>query len=122
MHKLFGSEDRFLIQRLRSELEEVGIPYLMKNEFIAGAVGELPWQDIQQEVWLVDDSWYHRAIQVVEGLSSDTACVCENADWRCAKCHEINEGAFGICWQCQAPQEEPCCHRKKDGSCSRAQL
>ena len=50
MHKLFGSEDRFLIQRLRSELEEVGIPYLIKNEYVAGAVGELPWQDIQQEI------------------------------------------------------------------------
>lgn len=50
MEKLFGSDDRFLIQRLRSELEAAGIPYLMKNEYVAGAVGELPWQDVQQQV------------------------------------------------------------------------
>ncbi|MDF5512366.1 DUF2007 domain-containing protein, partial [Vibrio parahaemolyticus] len=20
--------------------------------------------------------------------------------WQCPKCHEINEGQFGACWQC----------------------
>ena len=110
MEKLFGSDDQFLIQRLRSELEEAGIPYLMKNEYVAGAVGELPWQDIQQEVWLGDESWSHRASKVVESLSNNGKCFCENSDWQCDQCQELNEGAFAICWQCQAPKPEPCEH------------
>lgn len=110
MHKLFGSDERFLIQRLRSELEEAGIPYLIKNEYVGGAVGELPWQDVQQEVWLLDDSWLHQASKVVESLSEGARCYCENSDWQCEQCLEINEGAFAICWQCQAPKHEPCCH------------
>ncbi|AXR07518.1 putative signal transducing protein [Salinimonas sediminis] len=115
MQKLFGSDDRFLIQRLRSELEAAGIPYLMKNEYVAGAVGELPWHDIQQEVWLIDESWAHQAGKVVESLSGDGRCFCENSDWQCSQCNELNEGAFAICWQCQATKEEPCCHRTAHG-------
>ncbi|WP_018983264.1 putative signal transducing protein [Salinimonas chungwhensis] len=110
MEKLFGSDDEFLIQLLRSELEEAGIPYLMKNEYIGGALGELPWQDIQQEVWLVDESWFHQATKVVENLNNNGQCCCENSDWQCERCLEVNEGAFAICWQCQTPKPEPCGH------------
>ena len=56
MKKLFSSLDRFEIQAVRSELDALSIPYLVKNEYAGGAVGELPWQDAQQELWLIDDT------------------------------------------------------------------
>ena len=56
MKKLFTSQDAFEMQAVRSELDALSIPYMVKNEFASGAIGELPWQDSQQEVWLVDDS------------------------------------------------------------------
>ena len=69
MKKLFSSQDAFELQAVRSELDALSIPYMVKNEFASGAIGELPWQDSQQEVWLVDDSWYARASKVIEPVS-----------------------------------------------------
>lgn len=109
MEKLFDSDDRFLIQRLRSELETAGIPYLMKNEYVAGAVGELPWQDVQQQVWLLDESWSQQAGKLVHTLQADDRNSGEKTDWQCQQCGEANEGEFAICWQCQAPKPESDC-------------
>ena len=101
MKKLFTSQDAFELQAVRSELDALSIPYMVKNEFASGAIGELPWQDSQQEVWLVDDSWYVRASKVVEPFiqkSNDKAVSSE--DWICAECSEQNGAAFDVCWQC----------------------
>tara|TARA_A200000113_G_scaffold19587_1_gene17004 strand:+ start:25 stop:351 length:327 start_codon:yes stop_codon:yes gene_type:complete len=101
LKKLFTSQDAFEMQAVRSELDALSIPYMVKNEFASGAIGELPWQDSQQEVWLVDESWYGRASQVVEALinnANKTASARE--DWLCTQCGEENGSAFELCWQC----------------------
>ncbi|MEW9797190.1 putative signal transducing protein [Alteromonas sp. CYL-A6] len=99
MKKLYAADDPFLLQSLRSELDEAGIPYLVKNEFAGGAVGELPWQDVQREVWLVDESWWQRATTLLscwqQQLSSQN-----RDDWVCCHCNEVNGAAFEACWQC----------------------
>ena len=103
MKKLFTSQDAFELQAVRSELDALSIPYMVKNEFASGAIGELPWQDSQQEVWLVDDSWYARASKVIELIiqkSNDKAVSSE--DWVCGNCDEENGSAFDVCWQCGA--------------------
>ena len=56
MIKLFTSSDPFLLQSVKSELDALSIPYLVKNEFAGGAMGELPWQESQPELWLIDES------------------------------------------------------------------
>ncbi|WP_394221431.1 DUF2007 domain-containing protein [Alteromonas gracilis] len=101
MKKLFSSQDAFELQAIRSELDALSIPYMVKNEFAGGAIGELPWQDSQQEVWLVDDSWYARASKVVNAFiqkANDAPVASE--DWRCNNCGEENGSAFEVCWQC----------------------
>ena len=103
MKKLFSSQDAFELQAIRSELDALSIPYMVKNEFAGGAIGELPWQDSQQEVWLVDDSWYARASKVVNAFvqkANDAPRTGE--DWRCNNCGEENGSAFDVCWQCGA--------------------
>ena len=106
MKKLFTSQDAFELQAVRSELDALSIPYMVKNEFASGAIGELPWQDSQQEVWLVDDSWYARASKVIELFiqkSNDKAVSSE--DWVCGNCDEENGSAFDVCWQCGAEKK-----------------
>ncbi|GFD77793.1 hypothetical protein KUL118_06550 [Tenacibaculum sp. KUL118] len=101
MKKLFSSQDAFELQAIRSELDALSIPYMVKNEFASGAIGELPWQDSQQEVWLVDDSWYARASKVVDAFMQNSHDVTNvKEDWRCKQCGEENGGAFEVCWQC----------------------
>ncbi|RDV29043.1 DUF2007 domain-containing protein [Alteromonas aestuariivivens] len=99
MRKLFGHDDRFLVQSVRSELDALNIPYLMKNEFVGGAVGELPWQDSQQEIWLLDEAWYKRASEVVAALIN-SASLNSGQEWCCEHCGEQNGAAFGVCWHC----------------------
>lgn len=103
MKKLFSSLDRFEIQAVRSELDALSIPYLVKNEYAGGAVGELPWQDAQQELWLIDDTWYQRASAIVSSLVARMTQSSEGANnnWICASCGEENGAAFDHCWHCQ---------------------
>ncbi len=103
MKKLFSSQDAFEMQAVRSELDALSIPYMVKNEFAGGAIGELPWQDSQQEVWLVDDSWYARASKVIEAIVHKSRNTNNSSeDWRCDACGEENGSAFDVCWQCGA--------------------
>ncbi len=106
MRKLYASEDRFLFQSVRSELDARDIPYLVKNEFASGAVGELPWQDIQQEIWIVDENWFPKAQAVVASLPAPTSAVESEGPWTCSKCGEVNGEAFDVCWQCEHPRDE----------------
>ncbi|MCW8091761.1 putative signal transducing protein [Alteromonas sp. ASW11-130] len=104
MKKLFSSDDRFLVQQVRSELEALDIPYLMKNEFTSGAMGELPWQDVMPEIWLIDEEWEPKARELVFALVEHTKPgedkVCAQL-WRCPHCQEMNEPEFDVCWQCE---------------------
>lgn len=103
MHKLFAHDDRFLIQRLRSELDALGIPYLVKNEYLGGAVGDIPWQEAMQEIWLIEKAWESKARAVVEALEAEQGDGVPDNQWQCPCCGESNDGGFAICWQCQQP-------------------
>lgn len=105
MRKLYASEDRFLFQSVRSELDVRDIPYLVKNEFAGGAVGELPWQESQQEIWIVDDNWFPKAQAVVASLPELGASSHSAGPWTCSQCGEANGEAFDVCWQCEQPRE-----------------
>lgn len=99
MIKLFTSSDPFLLQSVKSELDALSIPYLVKNEFAGGAMGELPWQESQPELWLIDESWSTRANKVVNSLM-DSHEPTEQFPWVCGHCNEPNGEAFDTCWKC----------------------
>ncbi len=104
MKKLFSSDDRFLFQQVRSELEALDIPYLLKNEFTSGAMGELPWHEVMPEIWLLDDAWEPKASELIDKLVANTNIdeekVCAQL-WQCPHCQEMNEPEFAVCWHCQ---------------------
>jgi hypothetical protein len=102
LKKLFSSEDAFELQAVRSELDALSIPYMVKNEFASGALGELPWQEAQQELWLVDDTWFNRASKVIDGIKANFTSSQANGrgEWVCSCCREENGSAFEVCWQC----------------------
>ncbi len=102
MKKLFSSLDPFELQAVRSELDALCIPYMVKNEYAGGAIGELPWQEAQQELWLLDEAWFNRASEVVDALTKAkrNTSAAFLTDWVCAGCGEENGSAFDSCWQC----------------------
>ena len=99
MKKLYVSDDWFSIQQVTQLLGANRIPYVVKNEFASGAMGELAPQDVQPEVWLLEDDWFAKATALIEDLKH---VAVDAEDWVCAECGEDNEGTFEICWQCSA--------------------
>lgn len=102
MIKLFSSDDRFAVQQVVQVLDEHAIPYVVKNEFASGAIGELSPLDVSPEVWLLQSEWFARAELLINELKPEAL---DGSDWVCSNCNEQNTAAFAICWQCGKSRE-----------------
>jgi len=96
MKLLYSNENRFIVSNIQNIIENSGIDINLKNEFIAGAAGDLAPLDTWMEIW-VDDKDYTRAINIINALELNNNLN----DWVCNSCHEKNSSSFEICWQCQ---------------------
>lgn len=56
LFKVFESFDYMEAGRVRSLLEAHGIRTFMKNEFLSGALGDLPFQEVAPMVYVVEES------------------------------------------------------------------
>jgi hypothetical protein len=96
MKRLFTHENRMILYNMRNLLESAGIDTVVVNEFAGGGVGDLPAFDTWPELWLRDDSQLEQARTILRGVSAEA----DTAPWFCRQCHEANEAAFRICWNC----------------------
>ena len=86
-------------------LESQGIRTLVRGEFLAGGIGELPAGLCK--VWVVDDNEYPRADTLLRQFFQGTAArehVHEH--WRCPQCNEALDGQFTACWSCGGVRPE----------------
>lgn len=84
---------------IRGYLESQGITVLVRGEFLAGGVGELP-ADLCK-VWVVDDCEFARADELLRQFLQGTAAHEHvHEGWRCEPCNEYLEGQFTSCWKC----------------------
>jgi hypothetical protein len=96
MKKVFSSAQGFETGFITSMLEEAGIAYTIRNQYLSGAIGELPPTECWPEIWVNHDEDYNRAMDMV---NSATLEIKDNGPWRCG-CGEKNEGQFASCWKC----------------------
>jgi len=97
MKKVYTHENRFIVSNAKNIVEASGIQVVLRNEFSAGASGDLSPFDTWVELWVLNDEDYELAVNVL-------AEAFENADaptWVCAACGETNEASFELCWNCQ---------------------
>ena len=94
MKRIFGSYNQQLVHHARNLLEAAGIRVLVRNEYLSGAMGELPPAECQAELWVLDDSDERRAQEI---LSQQVT----GADWICT-CGETLGAQFTQCWRCGA--------------------
>lgn len=100
MKKVAVGESLAEIGYLRNMLEQQGIACLLKNEQLAGALGEIPFLECQPELWVLDDAQAEQARRFIH----DHEQVDTPGDaWHCPSCGESNEGQFSLCWQCGGP-------------------
>lgn len=97
MKLIYTNENTFLVNNVKNLLEAQNIPVFIKNEFAQGAVGEISAFDSWPEVWIVNDSDYDKAIEIVE-LSQEKN---QSEEWSCTLCSEKNDASFEVCWNCQ---------------------
>ena len=97
MKKLTSAPSVITIHHYKNLLESEGIAAVVKNEHFGSILGEMPFTDTWPQLWVVNDLDFDRARQLIDGSAADES---PKASWRCATCGEINEGQFGVCWQC----------------------
>jgi len=79
-------------------VENAGISIMLKNEFAAGAAGDLVPHETWLELWVVNDTDYDKTMLVIESSFSRD----NEPDWACSNCREQNNASFDFCWNCQS--------------------
>jgi len=85
-----------VIAQARSLVERAGISCLLRNEYAAGAMGELAPIDVWPELWVLRDRDYDRAMLVLAQSRSEI----READWNCRSCGSYSPATFELCWRC----------------------
>jgi hypothetical protein len=102
LKKLTSVDSLVTINHYKNLLESEGIPAFLKNEHLASIVGEMPFQDVWPQLWIVNDLDYDRALQLID--TEKLAAESPTTPWRCRHCGTENEGQFSACWNCSQPQ------------------
>ena len=97
MKRVFSSYNLQAAHHSRNLLEAEGIGAVVKNELLSSAMGELPPAECQIEVWVLRESDFERANQILRNPSGRN-----ESPWQCHSCGESCEGQFTQCWRCGA--------------------
>ena len=98
MQRVFTGSDPVLSGLVCSVLEAAGIHCLMRNQYLSGALGELPVNECWPQVWVVSDDDAPRALRLIAQTVPRDGATGER--WNCPDCGEQLEPQFRQCWQC----------------------
>ena len=91
-----------IVAQARSTLELATIDCMIRNEYAAGAIGELAPIDAWPELWVLRDRDFERAQQLLEDAGKDSP----DADWQCHSCGSSSPSTFELCWHCAGEKRE----------------
>jgi hypothetical protein len=97
MRKVYTAESLVEIAHLRNVLEAADIPCTVRNDRLAGVVGEIPFVECWPELWIRNPSDLLRARELIAEL---TRAGPGGAAWTCRDCGESIEPQFAVCWKC----------------------
>jgi hypothetical protein len=103
---VYTSHNGIMLGILKDALADRDIPYLVKNEYLQGASGQLPAMLCWPELWVLQDEDFTAASWVLKGLNLSANSE-QTPDWQCERCGESMEGQFSACWQCGTGRHEP---------------
>jgi hypothetical protein len=85
-----------VVAQARNALERAGIKCALRNEYAAGAMGELAPIDVWAQLWILRDRDYERAML----LLAQSVAEIDEADWHCKRCGSESPATFDLCWHC----------------------
>jgi hypothetical protein len=97
MRKVHTAESMLEIAHLRNVLETAGIPCIVRNERLAGAMGEIPFVECWPELWVREPGQALRARGLIDEALQPAVAA---APWSCPGCGEKIEPQFAVCWHC----------------------
>jgi hypothetical protein len=97
LKRVFRAASLLQVAHARNVLISAGIDAELRNQYLAGALGELPMLETWPQLW-VDDALEAVALRALE----TAALPPSGAAWVCAQCGEHLEPQFTSCWRCGA--------------------
>ena len=94
MKRVYRSFNRIAVHHARNVLEAEGISAEVRREMLSSAMGELPPDECQAELWVLRDEDAHRAEEILRRPPPS------GPDWRCESCGETSGPQFTQCWNC----------------------
>ncbi len=97
MKRVFRAASLLQVAHARNVLIAAGIEAELRNQYLAGALGDLPMLETWPQLW-VEDSLESAALRALANASAAPA----GAPWTCMQCGEQLEPQFTSCWRCGA--------------------
>ncbi len=99
MKRVYRAATLLQVAHARNVLISAGIPCELRNQYLAGALGDLPMMETWPQLFVEDaDEGY--ALSVLARASAAS----NGPGWTCAACGERLEPQFTSCWSCGAPE------------------
>jgi len=87
------------VAHARNVLIVAGIDSELRNQYLAGALGDLPMLETWPQLW-VEDDWESAALRALQRAEAAPTGV----SWTCPQCSEQLEPQFTSCWRCGAAE------------------
>jgi hypothetical protein len=95
--RVFRAASLLQVAHARNVLTAAGIESELRNQYLAGALGDLPMLETWPQLW-VEDTFESAALRALERA----ATAPPGLPWTCAQCGEQLEPQFTSCWRCGA--------------------
>jgi hypothetical protein len=99
MKRVFRAASLLQVAHARNVLIAAGIDCELRNQYLAGALGDLPMLETWPQLW-VNDEFESAALRALAAAAAAPA----GAQWTCAQCGEELEAQFTTCWRCGSGQ------------------
>jgi hypothetical protein len=95
--RVFRASSLLQVGHARNVLIAAGIDSELRNQYLAGALGDVPMLETWPQLW-VDDDLESAALKALAKAAAEPA----GTPWVCAQCGEKLEPQFTTCWRCGA--------------------
>jgi hypothetical protein len=95
MKRVFRAASLIQVAHARNVLLTSGIQSELRNQYLAGALGDLPMLETCPQLY-VEDADEQAALRAL----ARAAAVPAGASWTCEACGEVLEPQFTSCWRC----------------------
>jgi putative signal transducing protein len=95
MKRVFRAATLLQVAHARNVLLTAGIASELRNQYLAGALGDLPMLETWPQL-LVEDEDEQAALRAL----ARAAAAPTGSNWVCEECGEVLEPQFTSCWRC----------------------